>query len=44
LTEHGFTPSGEAHIAGQDNDAVLGEILGLSKADIRDLVDRQVVQ
>lgn len=44
LTEHGFAPSGEAHIAGQDNDAVLGEILGLSKAEIRDFTDRQVVQ
>ena len=44
LTERGFTPSGEAHTAGQDNDAVLGEILGLSKAEIRDLTDRQVVK
>jgi crotonobetainyl-CoA:carnitine CoA-transferase CaiB-like acyl-CoA transferase len=44
LTEQGFTPSGDAHVAGQDNEVVLGEILGLSKGEIRDLIDRQVVQ
>ena len=44
LAEQGFTPRGEVHSAGQDNDAVLGEILGLSIAEIRDLTDRQVVR
>jgi crotonobetainyl-CoA:carnitine CoA-transferase CaiB-like acyl-CoA transferase len=44
LTQNGFTPSGIAHSAGQDNDAVLGEILGLSVDEIRDLTDRRVVQ
>ena len=44
LAEQGFTPRGEVHSAGQDNDAVLGEILGLSIAEIRDLTDRQVLR
>ncbi len=44
LTEHGYSPTGEAHAAGQDNDAVLGEILGLSNAAIRDLTERQVLR
>ena len=44
LIQGGFAPSGEAHIAGQDNDAVFGEILGLSETEIRDLTDRQILQ
>jgi crotonobetainyl-CoA:carnitine CoA-transferase CaiB-like acyl-CoA transferase len=44
LTENGFSPAGEAHVAGQDNDAVLGEILGLSSAEIDDLAERQVLR
>jgi crotonobetainyl-CoA:carnitine CoA-transferase CaiB-like acyl-CoA transferase len=44
LAERGVTPPGDAHIAGQDNEVVLGEILGLSKDAIRDLIERRVVQ
>ncbi len=44
LTEAGFVPRGEAHTAGRDNEAVLGEILGMSSEEIRDLTDRQVLK
>lgn len=44
LTEQGFTPPGEAHVAGQDNETVLGEILGMSGAEIRDLAERRVLR
>ena len=44
LTEYGYAPAGQAHVAGEDNDAVLGEILGLSNAEIRDLTERQVLR
>jgi len=44
LTEHGYAPAGQAHVAAEDNDAVLGEILGLSNAEIRDLTERQVLR
>jgi len=38
------TPPGFAHAAGEDNEAVLGEILGLSSAEITDLVERKVLR
>jgi len=44
MIEHGFTPRGEAHVAGQDNEAVLSEILGMSRAEILDLSERQVLR
>jgi crotonobetainyl-CoA:carnitine CoA-transferase CaiB-like acyl-CoA transferase len=44
LSEDGFMPPGEAHTGGQDNEAVLGEILGMSSEEIRDLTDRQVLK
>jgi crotonobetainyl-CoA:carnitine CoA-transferase CaiB-like acyl-CoA transferase len=44
MTEAGFVPGGKAHAAGQDNEAVLGELLGMSSAEIRDLMDRQVLR
>ncbi|HZH84216.1 MAG TPA: CoA transferase, partial [Phototrophicaceae bacterium] len=44
MTEAGFVPDGKAHAAGQDNEAVLGELLGMSSAEIRDLMDRQVLR
>ena len=44
LTEHGFEPSGYAHVAGEDNETVLGELLGLSSDAIRDLVERKVLR
>ena len=44
LTEHGYAPAGQAHVASEDNEAVLGEILGLSNAEIRDLTERQVLR
>ena len=44
MTEAGFVPRGEAHTAGQDNEAVLGEILGMSSEEIRNLTDRQVLK
>jgi len=44
LLEHGFRAPGDAHAAGQDNEAVLGEILGLSSAEILDLSDRRVLR
>ena len=44
MAESGFRPRGEAHVAGQDNETVLSEILGMSSAEISDLIDRQVLR
>ena len=44
LTDHGFEPSGDAHVAGEDNETVLGELLGLSSEAIRDLAERKVLR
>jgi len=32
------------HTAGEDNEAVFGELLGLSSAQIKDLADREVLR
>ncbi|MDH3445640.1 MAG: CoA transferase, partial [Deltaproteobacteria bacterium] len=37
-------PSGAAHRAGDDNEAVCGELLGMSKAQIQDLTEREVLR
>jgi crotonobetainyl-CoA:carnitine CoA-transferase CaiB-like acyl-CoA transferase len=44
LTERAFQPRDEAHIAGEDNEAVFGEILGLTRDEIGDLSDRKVLR
>ena len=44
LTEHGYQPPGAAHGAGDDNETVLGEILGLSRDAIRGLAERKVLR
>jgi hypothetical protein len=44
LTGRGFQPRDEAHVAGEDNEAVFGEILGLSRDEIGDLTDRKVLR
>ena len=44
LTEHGHQSSGAAHGAGEDNETVLGELLGLSTEAIRDLTERKVLR
>jgi len=44
LTENGFTPRGFSHAAGEDNEAVLGDILGMSSGEISDLIDRHVLR
>jgi benzylsuccinate CoA-transferase BbsF subunit len=44
LTQHGFTPRGFTHVAGEDNEAVLLDLLGMSNAEISDLVDRKVLR
>jgi crotonobetainyl-CoA:carnitine CoA-transferase CaiB-like acyl-CoA transferase len=44
LTERRFQPRDEAHVAGEDNEAVFGEILGLSRDEIDDLTDRKVLR
>ena len=44
LTEQGHKPHGFAHVSGEDNEAVLGDILGMSSAEIRDLADRQILK
>jgi len=43
LTHYGHQPSGVAHGAGEDNEAVFGE-LGLSSEAIRDLTERKVLR
>jgi crotonobetainyl-CoA:carnitine CoA-transferase CaiB-like acyl-CoA transferase len=37
-------PNGEAHFAGDDNEAVVGELLGMSSAQIADLRQRDVLR
>ena len=32
------------HVAGEDNEAVLGELLGVSAEDIHELYDRKVLR
>jgi len=44
LTQHGHAPSGTAHGAGEDNETVLGELLGLSTETIRGLAERKVLR
>jgi crotonobetainyl-CoA:carnitine CoA-transferase CaiB-like acyl-CoA transferase len=44
LSAQQFSPSGVAHQAGDDNEAVLGELLGLSKARIAELTERDVLR
>jgi len=44
LTERDFQAGDEAHVAGEDNETVLGEILGLSSDEISDLAERKVLR
>jgi crotonobetainyl-CoA:carnitine CoA-transferase CaiB-like acyl-CoA transferase len=44
MTQHPFTPSGAAHQAGDDNESVFGELLGLSKAQVAELAEREVLR
>jgi hypothetical protein len=45
LTEGDACPRGEfAHTAGEDNETVFGELLGLSGAQIRELTEREVLR
>jgi benzylsuccinate CoA-transferase BbsF subunit len=44
LAERGFQRRDETHVAGEDNEAVFGEILGLSRDEIGDLTDRKVLR
>ena len=44
LTKTDFSPKDEAHIAGQDNEAVFGELLGMSRIEIKDLTEREVLR
>jgi crotonobetainyl-CoA:carnitine CoA-transferase CaiB-like acyl-CoA transferase len=44
LTQHGSASAGIAHVAGEDNETVLGELLGLSRAEINGLVERNVLR
>lgn len=37
-------PRAFTHVAGEDNEIVLGELLGMSNAEIHDLVERQVLK
>ena len=44
LTRAKFSPQEEAHFAGDDNETVCGELLGMSGAEITDLVERKVLR
>ena len=44
LSHNRVIADGPVHVAGEDNDAVLGEILGISAEDIRGLYDRKVLR
>jgi formyl-CoA transferase len=44
LTESCQSGNGIAHSAGDDNEAVFGELLGLSTTHIKELLDREVLR
>jgi crotonobetainyl-CoA:carnitine CoA-transferase CaiB-like acyl-CoA transferase len=44
LTKSDFTPKDETHSAGEDNEAVFGELLGLSMAQIKELAEREALR
>jgi hypothetical protein len=44
MANNQFTPSGAAHQAGDDNETVFGELLGLSKVQIAELTEREVLR
>lgn len=41
---HAAAPDSFSHVAGEDNERVLGEILGMSREEIHDLTERQVLR
>ena len=44
MSDQAPAPGAFSHLAGEDNEIVLGEILGLSIEEIRDLAERQVLR
>jgi crotonobetainyl-CoA:carnitine CoA-transferase CaiB-like acyl-CoA transferase len=42
--DHAPAPRSVAHVAGEDNETVLSEILGMSREEIHDLTERQVLR
>jgi crotonobetainyl-CoA:carnitine CoA-transferase CaiB-like acyl-CoA transferase len=44
IGEHAPARETIAHVAGEDNESVLGEVLGMSREEIRDLAERQVLR
>ena len=44
LSHNRVITDGPAHVAGEDNEAVLGELLGMSAEDIRGLYERKVLR
>ena len=44
IGEHAPAHRSFAHVAGEDNDNVLGEVLGMSREEIRGLTERQVLR
>jgi len=44
LTRAKFSPKDEAHFAGDDNEAVCGELLGMSNTQLSDLMERDVLR
>ena len=44
IGEHVPSRQGFAHVTGEDNELVLAEVLGMSRDEIRDLADRQVLR
>ena len=44
MRERPFVPKDEAHRAGEDNETVFGELLGLSKAQIKEMTERGVLR
>jgi len=44
VTNHTSAPHSFTHVAGEDNETVLGELLGMSREEISDLAERQVLR
>ncbi len=44
MTDRPFIPKEEAHLAGEDNESVFGELLGMSKTQIKEMTEQGILK
>ena len=44
MTDRPFIPKEDAHLAGEDNEAVFGELLGMSQAQIKEMTEQGILK